>query len=72
MMLIQTKFIYSASDINTPNMQGDTALHIAIQKKNPDIVEWLLKNNADLYHQNKNSITPYDMALENPKLMRVI
>ena len=42
MMMIQSKFVYSANDVNSQNMEGDTALHIVVRGKNKDFAEWLL------------------------------
>lgn len=32
MMMIQSKFTYSAQDVNIQNKQGDTALHFVVNK----------------------------------------
>ncbi len=51
-----------STDINTLNIDGDTALHLAVRSDSPDIVAILVRNKADPYIKNKKGEVPYNMA----------
>lgn len=38
MMMLQSKFVYSASDINIQNKEGDTALHMVVDKSEHEFI----------------------------------
>ncbi|KAM3134594.1 hypothetical protein pb186bvf_013236 [Paramecium bursaria] len=71
MMMIQSKFVYSSNDVNSQNMEGDTALHIVVRGKNKDFAEWLLQNGANPYVLNGLSQTPYDLAHGQNNMLRL-
>jgi ankyrin repeat protein len=65
-------------NINLQNVQGLTALHIAVQKGNKDIVEILLEKKADLNIKDHQGKTPLDYAddkqihkLLRPKIIKL-
>ncbi|MFA5119029.1 MAG: ankyrin repeat domain-containing protein [Candidatus Omnitrophota bacterium] len=44
---------------------GDqTPLHIAVRRRNPDVIRLLLKNGADRNIKDRNSLTPEEIAIE--------
>lgn len=51
--------------IDTQDDLGRTALHIAVENGNPDIVALLLKYNANKSLKNHSQKTPYDLALDS-------
>jgi ankyrin repeat protein len=54
-MLIKAK-----SDINLQDEEGDTPLHLAYKKNNPEIIKLLLESGANPELQNKNNLTPIE------------
>jgi ankyrin repeat protein len=54
--------INSDVDINTPNENGITALHIAVANGREDIVKLLLQHNANVNAKNNNGLTPLYVA----------
>ena len=55
-------FLDKKIDINYQNKFGDTALHIAMNEKDIQIIKLLLNHNADLLIKNKEGKTPFDIA----------
>ena len=69
------EFMISKSlDINAENDAGNTALMIELQKEDArlDIVEKLLKRNADVKHRNKSDISPILTAARRVKDPKII
>ena len=62
-------FIKKKLNINKKNKNGDTPLHLAIQKGDYDIIKLLLDNGANIKIKNKKGITPFDLA---DKEMRMV
>ena len=59
--------------LNAVNMDGNTALMLATAYANdPEAVEILLRNGADLDIQNKNGKTVYDYAQKKPEILNII
>lgn len=54
-------------DINRKNMQGDTALHIAVRRKNMRIIHLLIRHGADVTIKNNDMKTPLVIAEERLK-----
>jgi len=51
--------------INDPNPAGDTALHLAVDSSNKDIVDVLIKHGADIHVVNQAGMTPFYKAIKN-------
>lgn len=60
---IQLLLTYGAN-IDGQDINGQTALHLAVEEKNLDAVELLVKNGADIQIKNQANETPYDLAKE--------
>jgi ankyrin repeat protein len=58
-------------DINEPNNEGKTALHIAMEKGNVRIIEKLRKKGARIDIADKKGITPV-FAVKDPQLIRFL
>lgn len=43
-------------NINAQDKNGKTALHIAVEKDNPDVIQFLLNNNADSIEDNSHKL----------------
>ena len=56
-------------DINAADNYKNTALHIACEEGNPEVVKLLLNAGADRSMQNKEEKTPVDLA--KPELLRI-
>jgi len=56
------------ADINATNQLGNTALHGAVIRQAPAIVEFLVENGADLSAKNDRGWTPLDIAMGQPDL----
>ena len=55
-------------NINKKNKNGDTPLHLAVQRGDYDIIQLLLDNGADITIKNKKGISPYDLADKDMRL----
>ena len=66
----------TAKVIETQNTEGNTPLHIAASKSNPDIVSILLSNGASVYSINKKGKSPLDIAgevlLQNDDIVKLL
>ena len=51
--------------------KGNTPLHLAVIKNNPDIVKMLLENDADINAQNPAGNTPLQLA-KNPNIYNLL
>jgi len=60
---IVTELIKEAP-VNEVDKDNNTALHYAVESNSVPIVEFLLKNGADISMKNKNNKTPLDLAKE--------
>lgn len=60
-------WIKETDNINEADEEGQTPLHWACFLKKIDIVNMLLKNNADPYSQDLQSVFPYQLALQFPE-----
>ena len=52
------------NNINSQDAKGNTALHYAIECRNPLIVQKLIENNANKELKNFKDQSPYDLAME--------
>ena len=52
------------SDINVQDKKGNTALHVAVEKKNKDGVEFLVKHFARSDVLNHNKMAPLHLIVE--------
>ena len=52
-------------EINHKDKRGNTALMVAAELKNPEMMKLLIENNADLNIVNNNGKTAYNIAQEN-------
>ncbi|HPG58750.1 MAG TPA: ankyrin repeat domain-containing protein [Candidatus Wallbacteria bacterium] len=66
----QAKFLIEATNLNVRDADGHTALHYAVGQGANDIVEMLLKKDADKSIKNSNGETPADLArkIKSPTL----
>jgi len=57
------------TDFNTSNIKGQTALMLAVQRNNPEVVKFLLNNKGDAFAKDDqgNSIAYYLLASYNDK-----
>ncbi|CAO2840606.1 unnamed protein product [Amaranthus hypochondriacus] len=69
---VQALFIWSHNrEVNTriclkQNMEGDTALHVAVQNNHRDVAKYLYNYCPDAaYYLNKNKISPLLLAIKN-------
>jgi ankyrin repeat protein len=62
-------FINLGVNISQQDKWGRTALHYAVFHKNIDIVNLLMNNHASPFCQDKEGITPCDLAVEDPALL---
>jgi ankyrin repeat protein len=58
-------FVEAGADVNAVNAQGNTAVHLAAQRGNDRIIEYLVSKGAKLDIVNKGNRTPLDMAGNN-------
>ncbi|XP_014223907.1 uncharacterized protein LOC106650434 isoform X1 [Trichogramma pretiosum] len=71
--MIELLLKYEAADVNAKNVHGDSALQIAVSCFNYDVVEVLLKHNADLrdihfkgrYFERAGNVLPFFEAVQN-------
>lgn len=54
------------------NKLGDTALHNAAWKGHSEVVSMLMDIGASTIIRNKESQTPYDLAVKNPEVGRLL
>ena len=47
------------------DIEGATALHLACQKDQPDVIEFLLSNGADVFAHKKDGMTPMHIAAQH-------
>ena len=61
-------------DVDKINEHGNTALHLAVEKGNEDIIKILVSNGATVYIQNKLGQTPLDGAIssKNENVIKVL
>jgi len=52
------KLVNAGFDVNTKDSLGETALHLAVEHGNLEIVRLLLERGADVNAKNKNGLTP--------------
>ncbi len=57
--------VYSGADVNVQNKNGDTALHLATDNENTEIIKKLIEAGADVNVQNKNGDTALHLAIDN-------
>jgi len=56
------KLIQQKTDVNAPQIDGATALHWAVYKQNPDMVDLLIRSGANVKAANRTGVTPLEMA----------
>ena len=61
-VLCAKRLIQSGCRVNNKNIDGNTALHIAVGAENLELVLLLVENRARIDEANKAEVTPYDMA----------
>lgn len=49
-------------DVNAASRRGDTALHDAVRKRFPSVIEFLVAQGADINHVNQRDQTPLVLA----------
>jgi len=62
-MLIKSNY-----ELDRPNNNGDTAIHIAAQKGNTRHLKELIKAGANYDYLNKHSLSPLYLAILNKKM----
>ena len=62
------------ASLNTPDINGRTALHHACQLEDDDVVEWLLRSGAQWYIRDKLGRTPIHIAAgsKSPKILAIL
>ncbi|XP_055317510.1 uncharacterized protein LOC129576420 [Sitodiplosis mosellana] len=63
-MQFETSLLNKLVNINYKNVNGDTALHLAVRKRNCDIVDFLIKRGADVAIVNSRNKTALKMVHE--------
>ncbi len=63
--ILAKKLIESKADLNTQDLDGNTALHYAVLSENEYIVRILLNANAQRDLRNAENLTPLDIAKFN-------
>jgi ankyrin repeat protein len=61
---LQDLVIKKKADVNRPNTEHRTVLHIACAEGRMEIVTWLISNGADVNFTDRNGHTPLDDALK--------
>jgi ankyrin repeat protein len=58
--------------VNTPDSQGNTLLHLAVQQDNPDLVKMLVEAQADIHAKNTVGLSPLKIANQkgNPPIIK--
>mgnify|MGYP001044623883 CR=1 FL=1 len=56
--------IDAGADINAPNINGDTPLHVAFQEGTVEAVNFLIEAGADQTVENAQGYTPYDLMFK--------
>lgn len=59
---VKTVMEISKGDVNATNAAGDTAVHAAVSKRYPSVVQWLATHGARLDVANKRGQTPLSIA----------
>lgn len=54
--------VQNDANVNLQNKEGNTALHVAVEKRQLKIVEILVQNLADIDIRNNNDWTPFCRA----------
>ncbi len=57
-------YITTGGDANIQNGEGDSLLHLAVERNKTDIIQLLLENGADINIQNDYGETPLHIAVE--------
>jgi len=65
-------FVEAGADVNAVNEQGNTASHLAAQRGNNRIIEYLVSKGAKLDVKNKGNRTPLDLARNNKATAELI
>lgn len=61
------QLLLKKSNINLGDIAGNTVLHLAASKDDPDLLRILLKNGANPNQPNKNNLTPFEEACSQSK-----
>jgi ankyrin repeat protein len=62
-VLVMSTGAISSERINQPNSNGNTALHLAVEQKNMQLVKYLIAQGADLNQANTAGQTAMDFAI---------
>ncbi|MGE3725711.1 MAG: ankyrin repeat domain-containing protein [Candidatus Sericytochromatia bacterium] len=62
-VLITSSGALTRESVNLPNSQGNTALHLAVEQKNPELVKALIAQGADINLANTQGQTALDFAI---------
>jgi serine/threonine protein kinase len=65
---IAQQLVMAKVDINKPNQDGDTALHIAVKNQNQVLINLLIIHQAKSDVKNKNGQTPLTMAIADKNI----
>ncbi|XP_014237566.1 ankyrin-2-like [Trichogramma pretiosum] len=57
-ILMEVRYEHGPLQINAQNKEGDTPLHLAVWAGDCNVIDWLLKNGANLNLANKEGFTP--------------
>lgn len=59
-------FLQNGANVNAVDPKGNTALYYAVKRKHPDeVIKMLLKFGADMNHENKDGVSPKNLAEAN-------
>lgn len=56
--------VQNSKDLNIPNLDGNTPLHICVLMDQSEAIKLLLKANADIHAVNAANKTPFNLAQE--------
>ena len=62
---VATLLIKAGGNVNVSDLAGDTPLHVAVRKANPELVSALLEQSAEVNAKSKEGLTPLHYALED-------